>query len=104
MFDISPDSVMIIYGIIEALVQCIVLPLIKISFEEYFKKALMRPLLLTVSLFLLVFFLPSYDSLSVDTFLCMVVVFMIEIFFLFFIGLSLGEREKILLLIRTKLL
>ena len=79
MFDISPDSVMIIYGIIEALVQCIrfyiVLPLIKISFEEYFKKALMRPLLLTVSLFLLVFFLPSYDSLSVDTFLCMVVVF-----------------------------
>lgn len=108
MFDISPDSVMIIYGIIETLVQCIrfyiVLPLIKISFEEYFKKALMRPLLLTVSLFLLVFFLPSYDSLSVDTFLCMVVVFMIEIFFLFFIGLSLGEREKILLLIRTKLL
>ena len=44
MFDISPDSVMIIYGIIETLVQCIrfyiVLPLIKISFEEYFKKKL----------------------------------------------------------------
>lgn len=107
MFGISPDSVMIIYGIIETFVQCIrfyiVLPLIKIPFEEYFKKALIRPLLLTASLFLMIFFLPTYDSLSVDTFLCMAVVCMIEVLFIFFIGLSFSERKKILLLIRTKL-
>lgn len=105
IFNVSPNVVMIIYGVIEFVVQCIrfyiVLPLINMPFKIFFQKALIRPLLLTIILFSSLLYLPSFETLSLEIFLYIVIIFIVEIILIILIGLSNQERCKIRIIVKN---